>query len=80
MSLGLLVTTFSATISQISDTQLKFNEIILENSYTNFSQLYSIIYDHYKIKLILQLYKIIGGIDIIGNPIKLFDSIGTEDF
>ena len=72
-----LITTFSASISQISDAQLNFNEIILENSYTNFSQLYSIIYDHYKRKLILQLYKIIGGIDIIGNPIKLFDSIGT---
>ena len=75
--LSRLITTFSTTITQITDTQLQFKEIILENSYTNFNQLYSIIYDHYKRECILQLYKIIGGIDIIGNPIKLFDSIGT---
>ena len=75
--LSRLITTFSTTITQITDTQLQFKEIILENSYTNFNQLYSIIYDHYKRECIFQLYKIIGGIDLIGNPIQLFDSIGT---
>jgi len=75
-----LITSFSTTFTSITDTSLKFNEIIISHIFSNISTIYPKLYDHYFHELIFQLYKIIGGIDIIGNPIKLLGSIGTGFF
>ena len=78
--LSRLITSFSTTLTSITDTSFKFNEIIISHIFSSFSTIYPKIYDHYFHELIFQLYKIIGGIDIIGNPVKLLGSIGTGFF
>ena len=78
--LSRLITTFSTTLTSITGTSLKFNEIIISHIFSNLSYIYPKIYAHYKRELLFQIYKIIGGIDIIGNPVKLLNSIGTGFF
>ena len=67
----------STTLISLSETPLKFSEILIENTFTDINSLTNLLLQKYKNEVLLQFYKILFGIDILGNPIKLLDNIGS---
>ena len=65
------------SIARITDSPLKFTEKGFENLYISFNEILNKLYNEYKTQLLKQLYKILGSSDLIGNPVKLIDNIGT---
>ena len=65
------------SLADISDTPLKYNEVrIIEGFYT-IKGLTTELYNKYFQKSVLQFYKILGSIDLIGNPVSLVDKVTT---
>jgi len=69
-----------ATLSNISDAPMYFSEIIMKNTYTQSSTLQKALMKKYTRQGILQFYRLLGSIDLIGNPIGLLDRIGSGVF
>ena len=68
------------SFARISESPLKFTEKIFQNVYIDYySLMWKLIGDYTK-QGILQIYKILGSLDLIGNPVKLIDNIGTGFF
>ena len=67
----------STTLISLSETPLKFSEILIENIFTDIDSITNLLMQKYKREVISQFYKILFGIDILGNPIKLLDNIGS---
>ena len=69
-----------ATISNISDASVYFSEILLENAFTGPKALASLLQKKYTGRAIRQAHRLLGAIDIIGNPIGLIDQVGSGVF
>ena len=67
---------FSTSLISFSDTPFKFKEINIDNIYNNLSYITNELIENYKLEALGQFYKLIFGIDLIGNPIKLLNNIG----
>ena len=57
--------------------QIKFREMIYENAFIGLSKLYALLIKHYQTQTINQFYQNLGFKNLITNPIKLLDSVGT---
>ena len=70
------------TIANIDSTPIKLNCLKLENVFSTQKQLMVGITDHYTRQVVLELYKILGSADLIGNPIGLVTNLatGVSDF
>ena len=71
-----IIGTIGNTIGRITDCPLSFNEKIVENVYLSWADVSMIIINSYITQGITQIYKIIGSLDIIGNPVKLVRNVG----
>lgn len=69
-----------ATLSNISDAPIYFSELIMKNAYTPSNSLMKAMQKKYISQAISQFYKLIGAIDLIGNPIGLLDKLGSGVF
>ena len=69
-------------LGRISNCPLKFNEQIIEKVYMSWYDLSWKIINPYITQGIVQIYKILGSLDIIGNPVNLINNIteGVYDF
>ena len=80
--LGLPVTikrvigTIGNTLGRISDCPLRFNEKVIQNVYLSWPEVANRIVKSYIAQGIAQIYKVLGSLDIIGNPVNLVLSIG----
>ena len=80
--LGLPVTakrvigTIGNTLARITDCPLRFNEKVVENVYLSWADVSMIIIKSYISQGITQIYKVLGSLDIIGNPVKLVRNVG----
>ena len=80
--LGLPVTakrvigTIGNTLARITDCPLRFNEKVVENVYLSWADVAMIIVKSYISQGITQIYKVLGSLDIIGNPVKLVRNVG----
>ena len=72
---------FSA-LGRISNCPLKFKEQIIEKVYMSWYDLSWKIINPYITQGIVQIYKILGSLDIIGNPVNLINNIteGVSEF
>ena len=70
------------TLGRISNCPLTFKEQIIENVYMSWYDLTWKIINPYITEGIIQIYKILGSLDIIGNPVNLINNIteGVYDF
>lgn len=68
------------SLMDISDSPLKYNKIQMLESFATFEQLTNTVYLKYMKNSVLQFYKILGSIDLIGNPVSLMDKISTGFF
>jgi hypothetical protein len=69
--------TLGNAIARISDSPLRFSELILQNCFADAGRYTQILQKHYVKQGIVQFYKILGSSDLIGNPIGLVDRLGT---
>ena len=69
--------TIGNTFARFTDVPIYFTEKGIENIYISLSEIMNIIYTEYKRKATSQILKLIGSSDIIGNPVKLLEGIGT---
>ena len=69
-------------IGRISNCPLSFKEQIIENVYMSWYDLTWKVINPYITQGIVQIYKILGSLDIIGNPVNLINNIteGVYDF
>jgi hypothetical protein len=65
------------SLARFTDIPLVFTEKGFENIYISLHDILWIIIEEYKHKGTKQILKIIGSSDLIGNPVKLLDGIGT---
>ena len=69
--------TIGNTLARFTDVPIYFTEKGFENIYISLSEIFSKIYKEYKHQGTAQILKLIGSSDIIGNPVKLLEGIGT---
>lgn len=67
-------------LATISDCPLSLKELIIINVFAKESNLIDRLVKNYTRQGILQWYKILGSIDLLGNPVGLIDSFGTGVF
>ena len=56
---------------------MKLTGIKLENCFDSFTGVLSKLTQHYKENMKIEVFKILGSIEIIGNPVKFFGNIGS---
>ena len=71
-----IIGTIGNTLGRITDCPLHFNEKVIENVYLSWSDVSMKIINSYVTQGITQIYKILGSLDIIGNPVKLVRNVG----
>ena len=71
-----IIGTIGNTLGRITDCPLRFNEKVVENVYLSWADVSMIIVNSYITQGITQIYKILGSMDIIGNPVKLVRNVG----
>ena len=65
------------TLARFTDVPLYFTEKGFVNIYISLSEIFYKIYEEYKSQGTAQILKLIGSSDILGNPVKLLEGIGT---
>ncbi|CAG9327203.1 unnamed protein product [Blepharisma stoltei] len=75
-----LLETLSGAFANISDSPLFFRELMMTQCFQTLDNLTWIIMKNYIRQGIIQVYKILGSSDMIGNPIGLVDKLGTGVF
>ena len=75
-----VIGSLGSSLVRISDSSIKFNEKIIENIYMEINEIAKIIIKSFIKESILQIYKILGSADLIGNPVQLIEKIGTGFF
>lgn len=74
--LGPLLSILSMASGNISDAPLKFNSLLLEHPIVDAGTLKDRVIGHYTQQAIVQVHKILGSIDMLGNPVGLFNTMG----
>jgi vacuolar protein sorting-associated protein 13A/C len=72
-----LLGVFGNTLATISDLPLHFNEMIYKDIFTDTNKMIYLIMTHLIRQGIRESYKILGCMDMIGNPIGLVNKVGT---
>ncbi|KAG8880371.1 hypothetical protein FRB97_000908 [Tulasnella sp. 331] len=68
---------FTMTIGNINDAPLRFNALAIKDMRLTVSILQDRIMYHYKQEVLRQLYRILGSVDFIGNPVGLFNNVSS---
>ena len=68
------------TLANVSDAPIYFSELIMKNTYTPANNFIKAMQKKYVKQASLQVYKVLGCIDLIGNPIGLIDKLGSGVF
>ena len=69
--------TIGNTLARFTDVPIYFTEKGFENIYISLSDIFKLIYKEYKRQGTAQILKLIGSSDILGNPVRLLEGIGT---
>lgn len=64
-------------IPTISDAAIKLNALDIRHVFQSRDEICATLQAHYTSNFLFQLYKIIGSVDIIGNPLSFASSLGT---
>ena len=64
-------------LANIDDAPIKLTGLKLENCFDTTGGITSKLISHYKNNLTTEVFKLLGSINIIGNPVGLFSQIGT---
>ena len=72
---------FLSVLTDIKDVKIELNGCIINNFFGTFSDLSNAVYLHYKTHMLNQYLKLFAGIEILGNPNSLFNTLsdGVND-
>ena len=71
-----VIGTIGNTLGRITDCPLRFSEKVVENVYLSWADIAMLIIKPYITEGITQVYKVLGSLDIIGNPVKFVRNVG----
>ena len=75
-----IIASLGSSLVRISDSPIRFKEKIIENVYMEIKEISNYFIKSFIKETKYQIYKILGSSDIIGNPVKLIEKIGTGFF
>ncbi|RCH94872.1 hypothetical protein CU097_000818, partial [Rhizopus azygosporus] len=75
--IGYVFNVFTMTLGNINDAPIKLNALMVENLRASSEDLTSRIILHYREQIIYQVHRILGSIDIFGNPVGLFNTLSS---
>jgi vacuolar protein sorting-associated protein 13A/C len=75
-----IIASLGSSLVRISDSPIRFKEKIIENIYMEIKEISNYFIKSFIKETKYQIYKILGSSDIIGNPVKLIEKIGTGFF
>ncbi len=64
-------------VPSISDASIKLNALDITHVFQSPEEICATLQAHYTSNFLFQMYKIIGSVDIIGNPLSFASSLGT---
>ncbi|KNC49059.1 vacuolar protein sorting-associated protein 13C [Thecamonas trahens ATCC 50062] len=65
------------TFANVDAAPLKFNLLMLEHVFESQNEVVSRITTHYVMQGVAESYKLIGSVEVLGNPVGLFNNLGT---
>mmetsp|Transcript_29417 Transcript_29417/g.49853 ORF Transcript_29417/g.49853 Transcript_29417/m.49853 type:complete len:654 (+) Transcript_29417:257-2218(+) len=79
---AILISIFGSTLGSIEDMKLVFESILMQNVHTSTASLSSSLLRRYKTDLLIQWYKVVFGLQIIGNPVGALENMadGVKSF
>ncbi|KAG8981485.1 hypothetical protein FRB94_008774 [Tulasnella sp. JGI-2019a] len=75
--LAVALNAFTMTIGNINDAPLRFNALAIKDMRLTVPVLQERVMYHYKQEVLRQLYRILGSVDFIGNPVGLFNNVSS---
>lgn len=72
-----IVKPFINKLTSITDAIIKLNEFMITEGCVSQEKLVGTIAQHIGYNVLSQVYKILGSSDLIGNPVRLIDNVGT---
>jgi hypothetical protein len=66
-----------SAVVNLDGAPIKLNALVVEDCFCSQQELTSKITKHYIAQAVLEVYKVVGSIDILGNPVGLFSNLGT---
>ncbi|OMJ79705.1 hypothetical protein SteCoe_20226 [Stentor coeruleus] len=72
-----LLKSFGGAFANITDSPFNFNEILVTDSFETRHNFAMLLAKNYIRQGIVQIYKVFGSIDILGNPLELVGKLGT---
>lgn len=75
MNVNNLLKTIGITFISVDESPLTFPNLELYSLFESFEGFQNIMITHYKDTMRMNIAKILGNLDIIGNPVSLFSNI-----
>ena len=66
-----------STVSNLEFAEVRLNGSNINNVYANASEVFSLVMNVYRENFLMQIMKLFGNIDILGNPVNLVRGLGT---
>ena len=76
-ALGSLLSDVGLSFTSVDASSISLKGYYVTNIYESKNVLISRLLKHYKTQAILELYKMLGSFEILGNPAKFIDSLGV---
>ncbi|CAO0798122.1 unnamed protein product [Mucor circinelloides] len=76
-AMGYVFNVFTMTLGNINDAPVKLNALIVDNLRASSEDLTARIVLHYREQVIYQIHRVLGSIDILGNPVGLFNTLSS---
>jgi len=64
-------------LPNVENAPIVLNALVIGHTFTTQDDLTTSLTEHYKSRFLRQLYKILGSVDVLGNPISLIKNLGT---
>lgn len=72
-----ILDTIGTVLGNTDNAQIKLNSFITENLFISQNDLISQLSSHYFKQILKQLYRILGSVSFLGNPVGLIESLGV---
>ncbi|KAI8639786.1 hypothetical protein BD408DRAFT_476983 [Parasitella parasitica] len=76
-AMGYVFNVFTMTIGNMNDAPIKLNALIVDNLRASSEDLTARIMLHYREQVVYQIHRVLGSIDILGNPVGLFNTLSS---
>ncbi|KAI8968041.1 hypothetical protein BDF20DRAFT_917267 [Mycotypha africana] len=76
-AVGYIFNVLTMTLGNVNDAPIELNALIVENLRASSTDLSNRIYLHYRDQVIYQVHRVIGSVDLFGNPVGLFNTLSS---